>query len=201
LGGTYSNTAGANPKLKLYDTAGGIYGIGVSANQMDFMVPAAAGFDFYPNGTAPASVVISSGGNVGIGTTTPNALLDVYSGHFLASRGGSAPTISSCGGTGSAVTGTDNSFKLTTSTAGLSTGANKCLINFGTTWTTAPNACVITPANTNASDDISGWYISTLSTAQFASDSRPNLAAARGEMLFTSCACKYGQGSQRFHKG
>lgn len=43
LGGTYSSTARANAKLRLYDDNNGyVYGLGVSAYQFDFMAPAAA---------------------------------------------------------------------------------------------------------------------------------------------------------------
>lgn len=49
LGATYSNAANANYKLRLFDNnvAGGVYGIGVSANSMDFGTPTGAGYNFY----------------------------------------------------------------------------------------------------------------------------------------------------------
>jgi hypothetical protein len=43
LGATYSSSAGANPKLRLWDNnAGSVYGLGVSNAQFDFMVPTTA---------------------------------------------------------------------------------------------------------------------------------------------------------------
>jgi hypothetical protein len=42
LGGTYSNAALANPKLRLYDDGAAVYGAGVSNGQLDFVVPAGA---------------------------------------------------------------------------------------------------------------------------------------------------------------
>jgi hypothetical protein len=43
LGATYSSVAGANPKLRLYDdNAGSVYGMGISASQLDFMIPTGA---------------------------------------------------------------------------------------------------------------------------------------------------------------
>lgn len=43
LGATYSSAARANPKLRLFDdNAGGVYGMGVSLAQFDFMVPGTA---------------------------------------------------------------------------------------------------------------------------------------------------------------
>ena len=51
LGGTFSNVARANSKLRLFDdNAGTIYGMGVSASQFDFMVPASARYVWSVNG-------------------------------------------------------------------------------------------------------------------------------------------------------
>ncbi len=51
LGATYSNVAGANPKLRLFDNnAGAVYGLGVSNSQLDFMVPATARYVWSVNG-------------------------------------------------------------------------------------------------------------------------------------------------------
>jgi hypothetical protein len=75
LGGTFSSVAGSNAKFKLYDTAGGVYGMGVSASQMDFMIPAASGYNWYINGIE--KVRIATSGNMGIGTAAPAAKLDV----------------------------------------------------------------------------------------------------------------------------
>ena len=52
LGGTYSNTAGANPKLKLYDdgTGADTYGLGISSGSLDFMVGSGGNFNWYVDG-------------------------------------------------------------------------------------------------------------------------------------------------------
>ena len=52
LGATYSSTAGANPKLRLWDNnAGSVYGLGVSNAQLDFIIPATARFVWTVAGT------------------------------------------------------------------------------------------------------------------------------------------------------
>lgn len=52
LGATYSSVAGANPKLRLFDdnTNSGVYGLGVSANQFDFMAPTGTRYVWNVNG-------------------------------------------------------------------------------------------------------------------------------------------------------
>ncbi len=51
LGGTYSSTAGANSKLRLFDNnAGTVYGLGVSSAQFDFMTPAGTRYVWSVNG-------------------------------------------------------------------------------------------------------------------------------------------------------
>jgi hypothetical protein len=95
--------------------------------------------------------VILNAGNVGIGTTAPGGTLEVR-GHIVSSSA-SSPTIASCG-TGATVSGTDNSFKLTTSSS-----VTTCTINFGTAWATAPNSCVMSGANYNGAYFLSAYYI------------------------------------------
>ena len=68
LGGTYSNAAGANPKLLLFQGST-TYGMGVSADRLDYMVPTNASHVFYVN--AAEKMRIHTTGNVGIGTTLP----------------------------------------------------------------------------------------------------------------------------------
>lgn len=77
LGGTFSNTAGTNFKLRLYDdgTPSNIYGIGVSAGSMDFGVSSAGGYNWYTGGAH--KMTLTSGGSVGIGTTSPGTPLTV----------------------------------------------------------------------------------------------------------------------------
>jgi hypothetical protein len=144
-------------------------------------VTAAGTTNFVARWTSPTvigtGVLFDNGTNVGIGTTAPNALLDVYGGHLLASRGGMTPTISSCG-TSATISGTDNSFKVTVGSGAGTT----CTINFGSTWTTAPNSCTFSPGNGAMAGAISSPsfnpFISLISTTQFAITSGASLASA-----------------------
>lgn len=73
------------------------------------------------------------------------------------------PTISACGGGSPTITGTDNAFLVTAGTGALAS----CVINFGTTWNVAPNACVLFPANTAAAAvGTAAAYVSAISTTQ-----------------------------------
>jgi hypothetical protein len=78
LGGTYSNTPGANPKLRLFDdNAGTVYGLGVSAFQFDLLAPINGRYVWNFGGVE--KMRLDNNGTLGIGTATPNALykLDV----------------------------------------------------------------------------------------------------------------------------
>lgn len=75
LGGTYSNTAGANPKLRLYWEGATSFGFGVSASQLDYITPSSCSHVWYTSTTE--RMRIDSAGNVGIGVT-PSVKLDVY---------------------------------------------------------------------------------------------------------------------------
>lgn len=69
LGGTYSNTNGANPKLIIGDIGGGIYGIGVDPSSlMSFQVLAGAGYGWYINGSLTEKIF--SDGNHAIGSAS-----------------------------------------------------------------------------------------------------------------------------------
>ena len=69
LGGTYSSTAGANTKLRLLWDGSFTYGLGVSAAQLDYVVPSASHV-FWTNSSE--RMRIDSSGNLLVGTTTPN---------------------------------------------------------------------------------------------------------------------------------
>lgn len=56
LGGTFSSTAGANPKLSIYDDGTYKYGFGVSNLQMDYMVPSSQSHAFYIDGVLNAKL-------------------------------------------------------------------------------------------------------------------------------------------------
>ena len=76
--------------------------------------------------------------------------------------GGTAPTISSCG-TSPSISGADSSFNVTMGGGTLTS----CVINFGTTWPTAPAVCDIPPTNaTAAAQATTGAYVSAISTTQ-----------------------------------
>jgi hypothetical protein len=96
-------------------------------------------------------------GNVGIGTTTPQAdsKLNVKGGHVAISQT-TAPTLSACG-TGPAVLGSDNAGKVTMAA---DTGAS-CVLTFHAAWTNAP-ACM---TNDESSTAIVAVTNSTTATA------------------------------------
>jgi len=77
LGGTYSNTAGANIKLKIFDDgiAADTYGIGVSNASLDFVVSPTAGYNWYSGGAG--KMTLTGTGNLGVGTNAPSTKLHV----------------------------------------------------------------------------------------------------------------------------
>jgi len=115
-------------------------------------------------GTATRAWRADKSGNVGIKASigAPQASLDVQGGQFLV-RGGSAPTISSCGTSPVAPSGSDASFTFTSGSGALTS----CVINFGTTWLTAPKTCHLQPMNAAAAlQQTTGAYVSGISTTQ-----------------------------------
>jgi hypothetical protein len=72
LGSSFSNTAGSNLKLKLFeDTGGNTYGIGVSNAQMDFNVASGGGYRFYTgNATFNANVLPATNGTQDLGSSS-----------------------------------------------------------------------------------------------------------------------------------
>ena len=76
LGGTFSNTGGSNPKLRIWTDGAYSIGLGVSSNQLDYIL--GRNFHdhvFYAEGSR--LMTIKGGGNVGIGIASPAAKLQV----------------------------------------------------------------------------------------------------------------------------
>jgi hypothetical protein len=87
LGGTYSSTAGQNPKLYAWQVGNQNIGLGISSNSFDYIVndagSAAFSHNWYTNkgsSSTPVNVMtLSPAGYLGIGTTSPLTLLDIRS--------------------------------------------------------------------------------------------------------------------------
>lgn len=68
LGGTFSSTAGANAKLRLFHNVTDTFGLGVSAGQLDYIITdSTSAHVWYTNGAE--RLRLTSAGKVGIGTT------------------------------------------------------------------------------------------------------------------------------------
>lgn len=87
MGGTYSNVAGANPKLKLYNDGTYTFGLGISHGQMDYIVPASNFSHAFYLGSSLA-LKIAPTGSIGIGIANPdaNAKLDVEGNIFSSGK-------------------------------------------------------------------------------------------------------------------
>ena len=134
VGSASGNLAPLNIKIVGQNaTSGGCCTYGAPGGNI-ILTPGAAAGSYNAGGVAIGTYNSASAnglavsGSVGIRTPSPNGTLDVYGGHLLASRGETAPTISSCG-TSPTISGTDNSFKVTMGSGVLTS----CVINFGTT--------------------------------------------------------------------
>jgi hypothetical protein len=101
-----------------------------------------------------SKLYVRNDGNVGIGTTSPAATLDV-SGHIANS--GVAATVGTCG-TAPAISGNDARGKVTLGTA----SPTACTITFASSYATAPH-CVITPYG--GFPGAVQWYVTTTATA------------------------------------
>jgi hypothetical protein len=111
-------------------------------------------------GTLTEWIRLDPTGNLGLGTTTPGAKLDI-AGQFRTS--GTTATIGTCG-TSPTISGTNQAGTFTVG-GGVTTA---CTISFSTTLANAPNACDISPANsTAAAVGTTGAYVSSVSTTAF----------------------------------
>ena len=76
LGGTYSNSAGSNVKLRVYDDGiGSVVGMSVSLGQAEVNTWSTGKIAFYRGTTQTA--IIDASGNLGIGTSSPDQKLHV----------------------------------------------------------------------------------------------------------------------------
>ena len=75
LGGTYSDTAGSNIKLRVFDDGSSSGGMNVSLNQVEVNTWSTGKIAFYRGTTQ--SAIIDANGNVGIGITSPIGKLTV----------------------------------------------------------------------------------------------------------------------------
>jgi hypothetical protein len=137
--------------------------------------PALAAVDglrqLYTSGTGWLGVGVSDGLSIGSGNLTAGgipsttlAIFDQY-GHFAPSQA-SSPSIASgaCGtGTNGSISGTDQSGKITISSA----VTTACAVTFGNNYTTAPKACVFSPASSASAATTVLAYISALSASGF----------------------------------
>lgn len=76
LGGTFSNAAGANPKLRLFNDGTNVYGFGVSLAQLDYLAPATGSHNFYVGATKFVSISTTGllTANTGLSSSGPLSL-------------------------------------------------------------------------------------------------------------------------------
>lgn len=85
LGATFSNSAGANHKLKLHYDGSNSYGLGVSSGQLDYAVPSGAAHAFHVAGSERARLTASSL-LVGVASTANSERLAVVGGNGIFCR-------------------------------------------------------------------------------------------------------------------
>ena len=93
LGGSYSDTAGENLKLRLFDIGGAnLFGLGVSGGLLDIRAGSSSGIAFYTN-NANERMRIDPSGFVGIGSSTPSEALDVVGSAKITDSGGNGGNV------------------------------------------------------------------------------------------------------------
>ena len=103
LGGTYSTTAGANAKLRVYWDNTSTYGFGVSSLSLDYIVSGPANHTFYTNGSERMRLFSSGGLSLG-NTTDPGASNLSVTGTSTFSAGtASLPAITTTGDTNTGI--------------------------------------------------------------------------------------------------
>jgi hypothetical protein len=126
---SFNNTGGTN-YFGMEGSAGGGLATGSAAYSTVLSPSASRKLHLGYNGGTGVAVTVDSSGNVGVGTTSPAAPLDV-SGRIQTS--GTSATISSCG-VGASVLGTATAGRITVGSGSPTT----CSINFGQTYTNTP---------------------------------------------------------------
>lgn len=91
LGATYSSASGANAKLRVWYDGTSTIGLGVSANQLDYMVGASQSHVWYYGSTE--ALRLNSSGNLGLGTSS----FGTSAAKVIGIANGTAPTTSPAG--------------------------------------------------------------------------------------------------------
>ena len=78
LGGTYSNSAGSNPKLEVWGNGSAYMGFGVSSNTLEYLLSQTSYKHVFYAAGSPLMTILGTG-NVGIGTTSPSENLHISS--------------------------------------------------------------------------------------------------------------------------
>jgi hypothetical protein len=173
LGGTFSNTDGSNPKLRIWTDGTYSIGLGVSSNQLDYILGRNF-FDhvFYAEGSR--LMTIKGGGNVGIGIANPTARL-----HVSGSTGGVFEVDTASGATtfyvsasGNVGIGTTNpSYRLTIQNNAASTNALLALQNLTASATTNHGVGILPILSDNTgSTDITAGGLYWLKEQQWTND-------------------------------